>query len=71
LNARGYACKKLSSLRASLGARRGEPRESNPSRGILPYVAFPPPWGLLPCFHLETGGRGIQKIIKYHNNSGK
>jgi len=37
--------------RPSLGARGGEPRESNPPRGILPYVPFPgDPSPLRVCF---------------------
>jgi len=39
--------------RPSLGARGGEPRESNPPRGILPYVPFPgilPFWGFASLF---------------------
>jgi len=57
-----------------LGARGGERKESNPPRGILPYVPFPgdpSPLGFFSCFHLETGKREIQKIMKYLKNSGK
>jgi len=61
-------------FRPSLGARGGDPGRTTPRGGFchmfLSLGSFPS-GGLLPCFHLETGKRGIQKIMKYLKNSAK